>query len=489
MPTYPNSEVEYPHGSKLIPIGEIQIKERGRKDLGDIESLAASIRDIGLITPILVDQDGSLVAGERRLRAHQLLELPQIATVSRIVNTESQATELELEENQARKSMRWHEECLLIAKTHKLKCKESKEETLSLRDLSILEATGSRRWGQRQTGALMGHSLGQVSMAIKVADYILRGDEEILAATNISDAAKILLKRREDEITAKRAAAVVSVPEPTSKPSSGTLGGGVFDILKEPDTSDILDDAPANQSAQQVPLSTMFYHDDAIDFLNAQPESFYDHIITDPPYGIDMENLNLAGVDADIKSTHQVEQNLDLLETFITLAFKVTKDKGHMFMWADPVHFEKILTWGEAAGWRMQRWPLIWHKLSPCKNNAANQNTTKDYEICVHFRKGNATLTTPGGSSIFTSDNPDAKMYNNPFAKPFEVWKWLIEKCALKGQKILDPFGGEFSFARAAINCGMVPISVEISKQHYDKGIVDISDFYRTLLRGNVEFI
>jgi ParB-like chromosome segregation protein Spo0J len=40
-----------------------------RTDLGDVDSLAASIERVGLLHPIVVDADGRLVAGERRLEA------------------------------------------------------------------------------------------------------------------------------------------------------------------------------------------------------------------------------------------------------------------------------------------------------------------------------------------------------------------------------------------------------------------------------------
>ena len=65
---------------KYISIRSILIKNRFRKDLGDIRSLAESIRDIGLLNPITVEKHKSestvryvLLAGERRTRACQLL--------------------------------------------------------------------------------------------------------------------------------------------------------------------------------------------------------------------------------------------------------------------------------------------------------------------------------------------------------------------------------------------------------------------------------
>ena len=52
-----------------LPIRKIKVRNRYRKNLGDIDSLAASIKELGLLHPIVVRPDGRLIAGERRLAA------------------------------------------------------------------------------------------------------------------------------------------------------------------------------------------------------------------------------------------------------------------------------------------------------------------------------------------------------------------------------------------------------------------------------------
>ena len=56
-----------------LAISRIKVRSRFRKKLGDIQSLAESIKDVGLLHPIVVRRDGRLIAGERRLRACELL--------------------------------------------------------------------------------------------------------------------------------------------------------------------------------------------------------------------------------------------------------------------------------------------------------------------------------------------------------------------------------------------------------------------------------
>ena len=54
-------------------IDEIVVGERHRRDLGDIASLAANVAELGLLHPIVIRPDGTLIAGERRLAAARQL--------------------------------------------------------------------------------------------------------------------------------------------------------------------------------------------------------------------------------------------------------------------------------------------------------------------------------------------------------------------------------------------------------------------------------
>jgi ParB/RepB/Spo0J family partition protein len=89
-----------PDTQRTMPTADIRVGERHRRDMGDIASLAASITDVGLLHPVVIREDGTLVAGERRLRACQSLgwkEIPvTVVDIDRIVRGE-------LAENAARK--------------------------------------------------------------------------------------------------------------------------------------------------------------------------------------------------------------------------------------------------------------------------------------------------------------------------------------------------------------------------------------------------
>ena len=64
--------------TRQIPITDIKVHDRHRRDLGDIAGLAQSIRALGLLHPIVVDPEHRLLAGQRRLEACRQLGWPDI---------------------------------------------------------------------------------------------------------------------------------------------------------------------------------------------------------------------------------------------------------------------------------------------------------------------------------------------------------------------------------------------------------------------------
>lgn len=87
----------------LIDIEKVMIRDRIRKDFGDIEELARDIAENGLINPPVVNKDYELLAGERRLRACKSLGWSQIEI--RMMDTRDAEHELnvEISENDVRK--------------------------------------------------------------------------------------------------------------------------------------------------------------------------------------------------------------------------------------------------------------------------------------------------------------------------------------------------------------------------------------------------
>jgi ParB/RepB/Spo0J family partition protein len=66
----------------MVAIDSIHVGRRHRKDMGDIKALAASIKEVGLLHPVVITPDNELIAGERRVEAFKQLGRDKIpATV------------------------------------------------------------------------------------------------------------------------------------------------------------------------------------------------------------------------------------------------------------------------------------------------------------------------------------------------------------------------------------------------------------------------
>lgn len=87
-----------------MPIESIKIGERHRKDMGNIGELAESIKAVGLLHPVVLRQDHTLVAGARRIEAARVLEWDTIPTrIVRDIQDELQTLRAEQDENTCRK--------------------------------------------------------------------------------------------------------------------------------------------------------------------------------------------------------------------------------------------------------------------------------------------------------------------------------------------------------------------------------------------------
>jgi ParB family chromosome partitioning protein len=82
-----------------VPIEDIVVKKRIRRDLGDISSLAESMKRLGQISPIVISRKNILVAGGRRLEAAKHLGWRTINAVVADISDPLAALETEAEEN------------------------------------------------------------------------------------------------------------------------------------------------------------------------------------------------------------------------------------------------------------------------------------------------------------------------------------------------------------------------------------------------------
>ena len=104
----------------LVPIGDIKVKKRIRKDMGDISALAASMKRYGQICPIVITRKNVLIAGGRRLEAARSLGWRTINAVIAEIPKDLSNLEFEVEENIQRRDFTREEEAEAFRKIQKL---------------------------------------------------------------------------------------------------------------------------------------------------------------------------------------------------------------------------------------------------------------------------------------------------------------------------------------------------------------------------------
>lgn len=89
-----------------LPVASITVGERDRcEDMGDIAALAESIAAVGLLHPIAVTADGTLVAGGRRLAAVRSLGWTEVPVTVATVSNLADLLRAEADENTCRKGL------------------------------------------------------------------------------------------------------------------------------------------------------------------------------------------------------------------------------------------------------------------------------------------------------------------------------------------------------------------------------------------------
>lgn len=198
-----------------VRVDAIVVEGRFRKDLGDLDSLAASIKREKLINPITITPDNRLLAGERRLAAHRLLGEEFIP--ARVVDTLDDATaalRIERDENTERKPMAVSELVSLGLALEELERPKAAERMLNGRP-SAQVGGGSAETREIVSAALgIGHSTyDRARFVVTTATNPNVSEEE---RSNAQEAVK------EMDATGKVSPAYDKVRRMTDRPRTGT---------------------------------------------------------------------------------------------------------------------------------------------------------------------------------------------------------------------------------------------------------------------------
>lgn len=470
-------------GVEYLPITSIVVGERLRKDSTavreKVEEIAKSIKTMGPLQPILLDDKDNLIDGGCRYEAYTLLGAEEVPVVRRSRIKASTKFMLEVEANLRRSDLTWQEKVEAIGKVHDMKEEEAEK--------------ASEEWGQRATGSLLKMSVASINNALTVWKALKKGDEEVKGCENLSEALMLLVERKKKAAVNLRLATHGEAPveKSSAKPIVFELGkaGSKTPTFQPPV---YLPEKDVNTMRKQtIPLDQYLHNADCVAWMLRAPKDSVDIIVTDIPYGIDVDNMeDIKNIDM-MRDTHEVDNNVDMMPEFLKAAYHILRPNSYLFFFYALQHHEKLRNWGIEAGFNPVEWPLIWTKPHSCKNNAPQCNPTKSFEPCYVMKKGSPILTTPMTKCHLEVDGmPDKKQQSNPFAKPLDwLTKMIFQPVGLPHNAIcLDPYAGEGSILSAAILNGLTPIGIEIDKERFPSLVSRVMRLYKNVLNNAVDF-
>lgn len=192
------------------------------------------------------------------------------------------------------------------------------------------------------------------------------------------------------------------------------------------------------------------HNDDCFNILRNMPDNYVQAVITDPPYGIDM--------DYGEGYNDTFENWCGLIDKLIPEAVRVAS--GPVFVPTSKMEGETYLHEHFPPKWR-----ICWYKGSLSTRSPVG---FKDWEqIFVYGDK----IYGPAHDFFHIVPNIQKK-YNHPCPKPIEWAKWFIKRFTKEGDLVLDPFMGT----------GTVPLACKMM----DRGYIGIDlnrDFYEIAVK------
>jgi ParB/RepB/Spo0J family partition protein len=390
----------------------IDRENRQRRELTDIPDLAASIARYGLFHPIVVDREGNLVAGERRLTAVTSLGWSHIE-VRYVDELEPEDLHMiELEENIKRKNLTWQEEATAVGKYHDLKQKQEPG------------------WTKEATAQELNVSSSLISKKLDLAKEIEKGNEKIIAQPQMKTALNVLHRSKERE------------------------RNSILSSL-----------AGTNKDAPVVPLLNTDFNEWAQSYTGNK----FNLIHCDFPYGINADgqkqgsNIDNYGGYADGKEVY-----FTLLKTLKTAMSNVVADSAHLIFWFSMDYYRITLSLLTEMGWKVNPFPLIWHK----SDNTGllpdpKRGPRRIYETAFFASRGDR-LVVQAVSNVFSHPGKDKEIHMSE--KPVPMLKHFFRMVCDANSVMLDPTAGSANSLKAAksLNANYV-LGLEKSEEFYKR--------------------
>lgn len=399
-----------------IPVNSILIEreERQRRELKNIEELAESIREHGLINPIVITKEEyKLVAGERRLTAHKLLGFDQINVQFAEDLNEYQLHIIELEENIRREDLTWQDQTDAIARYHKLKSEEHGGE-----------------WSQEKTAEELNINQSTIARNLLVKRAMDEGVEEVIKADKFTTAANFAQRRMER----KKTAALRDLRQ-QSQPASA-----------ESETVLTSDDIPApSRHAEILNKSFLNWSKD----VQATP---YNLIHCDFPYGVSAgDTKGQSGAKNFGGYEDNPEIYFELLESFCNRLDNFCAPSAHLVFWFSMDYYQETLETLSTAGWSISPFPLVWFK----SDNSgilpdANRGPRRIYETALFGRRGDRPIVRATGNAVASGVTKKFHMSEKPTSVLEHFFRMLVDETTV----MLDPTCGSGNAVKVAEELG-----------------------------------
>lgn len=402
--------------------------ERQRRELTGIDELAESINRTGLINPIVITRDGLLIAGERRYTAVRSLGWTHISVQFAEDLSELELQILELEENVKRVDLTWQDQCRAIDRFHALKEQTEKE------------------WTQSKSAQALGLSDREVGRYLSVAKSL--SNDRVATAEKFSVALNLV--NRDNERKRTSALETISVtPSIEVKPS------GEITSVESP-------------KRKAPPLLLADFHEWAAAYT-ATP---FNLIHCDFPYGINVADSprQNAGIQEHYDDSRDVY--FSLLNTLAMSMSNVVADSAHLIFWFSMDYYEVTKEKLSEMGWKVNPFPLIWHKSDNAGIAPDPQRTPRrTYETAFFASRGDRKLTQAGAkSNSFAHPGKKGPDGIHLSEKPVPMLQHFLSMVCDDYSTVLDPTCGSGNALKAAQALGANKVL----------GIEKSEDFYTT---------
>ena len=425
-------------------------------DVGDIQP---SMARFGLLNPVIIDDNGMLLAGERRLTAAKNLGWTKILTRKWSDLTPVEAQLLELMENIKRQDLRWQDLVASIAGIHSLYVELDPD------------------WTMIKTATDCGISEGLVSMYVLVHSEM--GDESISGSAGVREAYN-KLKRRDNRAAGAAMQELLEAPDVVPDQPKGDLTPEqqaevkVLQDLGEPLPAH-LKLAPKPRPVPVAPNPESILHGSFLDWAPTYAGEKFNLVHCDFPYGIELfSGPQGCGSELAVAGRVGYKDSADvywrLVDALCANLNRVMSVSAHLMFWTSAdyrIIQQTIARFGELApSLVFQKFPLIWHK----SDNAGiasdpRMNPRHTYEACLMASRGHRQIVSVKSDSY--SAPTDKRLH--PSTKPEPVLRHFMEMLVDDTTLMLDPTCGSASSLRAAESLGAKQVlGLEIDQQYIE---------------------